>query len=139
VLHEKGDREYWNGLYGINSMDMKEVIKLGRSWAYAPATEIKGDGFVSNGFDLSERCYQIENTTSKAKKLEFKLAGSTENPICNPAFFIKNWNSNKAAVLVNGKPAKDARIGINHELDGDNLIVFLFIENDQPVTITIEP
>lgn len=137
VLHEKGDREYWNGLYGINGMDMKELIKLGRSWAYAPAIEIKGDGFVSHGFDLSERCYQIENTISKAKKLEFKMTGSTENPICNPAFIIKNWNGNKAGVLVNGKPAKDARIGINHQLEGDDLVVFLFVEKNEPVTITI--
>ena len=139
VLHEKGDREYWNGLYGINSMEMKEVIKLGRSWAYAPELEIKGGGFISNGFDRSERCYQMESTTSKPKNLEFKMAGSTENPICNPAFFIKNWNGNKAEILVNGKPANDARIGINHELEGDNLVVFLFLENNEPVTITIKP
>ncbi len=139
VLHEKGDREYWNGLYGINGMDMKEIIKLGRSWAYAPAIEIKGDCFISHGFDLSERCYQIESTTSKAKKLEFKMAGSTENPICNPAFNIKNWNGYKAEVLVNGKPAKDARIGINHELDGVDLVVFLFLEKSEPVTISVQP
>lgn len=139
ILHEKGDREYWNGLYGINSMDMKEVIKLGRSWAYAPEIEIRGKDFISHGFDKSERCYQIENTTSNAKKLEFKLAGNTANPICNPAFFIKNWNGSEAGVLVNGKPAKDARIGINHELDGDDLVVFLFLENNEPVTITVVP
>jgi hypothetical protein len=139
VLHEKGDREYWNGLYGINGMDMKEIIKLGRSWAYAPAIEIKGDGFVSHGFDKSERCYQIEKTTSKAKKLEFKMAGSTENPICNPAFIIKNWNGNNAGILINGKPAKDARTGINHQLEGDDIVVFLFLEKNEPVTITVQP
>jgi hypothetical protein len=139
VLHEKGDREYWNGLYGINRMNMKEIIKLGRSWAYAPAIEIKGDGFVSHGFDKSERCYQIESTTSKAQKLDFKMAGSTENPICNPAFHIKNWKGKKAEIFVNGKPANDARIGINHELDGDNLVVFLFLEKNEPVTITVQP
>jgi hypothetical protein len=139
VIHEKGDREYWNGLYGINGMDMKEIIKLGRSWAYAPAMEIRGEGFVSHGFDKSERCYQIQSTTSKPKKLEFKLAGSKENPICNPAFYFKNWNGNKAEVLVNGKPINDARIGINHQLEGDDLVVFLFLEKNEPVTITIVP
>lgn len=139
VLHEKGDREFWNGLYGINGMDMKEIINLGRSWAYAPEIKINGEGFVLQGFDKSERCYQIENTTSKAKKLEFKMAGSIDNPICNPAFFIKNWNGNKAEVLVNGKPLKDTRIGINRELEGDNLVVFLFLEKSEPVTITVQP
>jgi hypothetical protein len=139
VLHEKGDREYWNGLYGINGMKMEEVVKLGRSWAYAPEIAIKGEGFVSNGYEKSERCYQIESKNSNAKNLEIKMAGSTESPICNPAFFVKNWKGNKAEVLIDGKPAKDARIGINHELDGNDLVVFLFLEKTSPVTVTIKP
>ncbi len=139
VIHEKGDRYFWNGLYGINAMDMNEVIKLGRSWAYAPEIKIKDENTVSYGYDKSERCYQLEYKISKAKKIEFELVGNKENPINNPAFVIKNWKSGKAEVLVNGKPAKDARIGINHELEGDNLVVFLFLENDKPVNITILP
>ncbi|QGY46793.1 hypothetical protein GM418_24980 [Maribellus comscasis] len=139
VVNEKGDRNYWNGLYGINGMDMKEVVKLGKSWAFAPEIDISGNDFISYGYDKSERCYQIESKTSKPKKLKFKLMGNNENPICNPAFFIKNWSVEKAEVLVNGKPAKDARVGINHELEGDNLVVFLFLEKDKPVTITILP
>ncbi len=139
VLHEKGDRNYWNGLYGINGMEINEIIKLGRSWAYAPGIEINGEGFISHGFDKSERCYQLENKISEAKKLEIKVAGNIENPIYNPAFFVKNWTGKKAEVLVNGKPAKDARIAINHELEGDNLVVFLFLKKNEPVTITIEP
>ncbi|MBW1903564.1 MAG: LamG domain-containing protein, partial [Deltaproteobacteria bacterium] len=41
VIHEKGDRYFWNGLYGINGMDMEEVVELGRSWAFAPEIVIK--------------------------------------------------------------------------------------------------
>jgi len=44
-----------------------------------------------------------------------------------------------ASVLINGKPAKDARIGINHEIEGTDLVVFLFLEKDKTVTITIMP
>jgi len=139
VIHEKGDRNYWNGLYGINGMNMQEVIELGKSWAFAPEIIIKGDNFISCGFDRSERCYQLENNNTITKKLEFKIAGSKENPICNPSFFIKNWTSEKASVLVNGKPIKDVRIGLNHELEGDNLVIFLFLEKNEPVSITILP
>lgn len=139
VIHEKDDREYWNGLYGINNMELREVVKLGRSWAYAPEIEIKGEGFVSHGYDKSERCYQIEGKESKPTKLEVKMAGSIEAPICNPVFFIKNWTGKTAEVLVNGKPAKDVRIGFNHELEGDNLVIFLFIEKSEPVRISIQP
>jgi hypothetical protein len=71
--------------------------------------------------------------------LDIKLAGSKENPIYNPAFIIKNWNASSAKVLVNGKPLKDARVGVNHELEGDNLVVFLFLDEKESVDITIQP
>ena len=139
VVHEEKDREYWNGLYGINSLDMKGIVSLGRSWAYAPEISVKGKNFVSHGYDRSERCYQLENSQPVVGKLEMELAGSKQNPVFNPAFVIKGWNTGKASVRVDGRPAKDARIGIRHELEGDDLLVFLFLEKTEPVRITIEP
>jgi len=139
IIHEKEDRYYWNGLYGINGLDIREIVELGRSWAYAPEVTVKGNDFISHGFDKSERCYQLEKKNLKAKQLELKLTGSKDNPIRNPAFFIKNWNAEKAEVLINGKPVKDARTGINHELEGDNLVIFLFFEKDEPVNIIVKP
>lgn len=139
VIHEKGDRYYWNGLYGINGMKMEELVEFGRSWAYAPEIKIIGKGFISKNYDRSERCYQIVNNNTSAKKFEIILSGSKESPVNNPAFVVKNWNAENASVLVNGKPAKDARIGINHEIEGTDLVVFLFLEKDKPVTITIMP
>ena len=139
VIHEKNDRYYWNGLYGINDMKMEEVVHLGRSWAYAPDINLKTDNFVSHGFDLSERCYQLENEETSTQKLELQLLGNEDKPIINPAFVIKNWAKGSASVLVDGKPAKDARIGINRQLEGDDLVVFLFLQEDSPVDITIQP
>jgi hypothetical protein len=139
VIHETEDREYWNGLYGINDMQMKEVVKLGRSWAYPPELKIAGNDFVSNGYDLSERCYKIANSNPKAKKLEMVVSGTADSPVINPAFIVNNWDSETATVLVNGKPAKDARVGVNHELEGNNLVVFLFLEKTETVTFTVIP
>jgi len=139
VIHEKGDRTYWNGLYGINDLSMKEIIRLGKSWAFAPEISMTGSDFISHGFDRSERCYQLENRSEKAEKLGFRLGGSKDSPICNPAFVIKNWNADGAEVLVNGKPAADALVGVNHELTGDNLVVFLFLEENESVDVSIVP
>ena len=139
VVHEKNGREYWNGLYGINNFDLNEIVKLGRSWAYAPPISIKGKGFVPVGYDMSERCYQLENKNSEAKKIKIEVEASKENPVNNLAFVIKNWNAGKADVLVNGEKLKDTRTGINHELEGDNLVLFLFLDADEPVTITVSP
>ena len=141
VIHENGNRLYWFALYGMNSMVMDELVRFGRSWAYAPEISVKGDDYISGGFDMSERCYQLASKNKKTKKLEFLLAGSEENPIYNPAFVIKNWNASSAKVLVNGNPIKTVRTGINHELEpgGDNLVVFLFLEKKESVNITIQP
>lgn len=139
VLNQRGDREFWNGLYGMNDMTMEELVEFGRSWAFAPELKVIGSGFVSNGYDKSERCYHLENADKTANSLEFRLEASDQSPLINPAFFIKNWNSNGATVLVNGAPIEDSRVGINHELHGSDLAVFLFLETKDPAVITIAP
>ena len=62
---------------------------------------------------------------------------------CIPAEKIRETNTRGFAesggIFVNGKPIEDTRIGINHELEGDNLVIFLFLEKKGPVDITSLP
>lgn len=139
LIHEEGNRMYWIGLYGMNGMDMNELIRFGRSWAYAPELSLAGRGYVSKGYDKTQRCYQLECTTADAGKLEFTLMGSKDSPVINPAIMIKNWNSGGAKILVNGKETKTGKIGINHQLDGDNLVIYIPLREIMPVKITIVP
>jgi hypothetical protein len=53
------------------------------------------------------------------------LKGSKDSPVINPAILVKNWNSNGAKILVNGKAYKNSKVGINHQLDGDDLIIYI--------------
>ncbi|MEF8845411.1 MAG: hypothetical protein V5A59_08035, partial [Bacteroidales bacterium] len=138
VIHEKEDRYYWNGLYGINDMDVEELVELGRSWAYAPDIEVRGNNFLSEGYDKSERCYRIKNTSGQPEKIQLTLNASKDNPVVNPAFYLENWSVEDAKVLMNGKEINDYRIGIKHELEGDDLILFLFHKSFEPTTITIK-
>jgi hypothetical protein len=139
VIHENGNRMYWIGLYGMNGMKMNELIRFGRSWAYAPEISVNGNGYISKGYEKAERCYQLENNNSKAVKVEFTLKGSKDSPVIDPAIRVKNWNSNVAKILVNGKEYSNAKVGINHQLDGDDLVLYLPIEEMTQVTITIVP
>jgi len=123
----------------MNEMTMTELVRFGRSWAYAAELTFTGKNFVSKGYDLSQRCYQIENTGQKAGQVEITLQGSKESPVINPAIFVKNWNSNSAKILVNGKETKNCRIGINHELEGNDLVLFISINEVKPLKITILP
>ena len=138
VIHENGNRLYWIGLYGMNDLNLHDLISFGRSWAYSPKLSVIGNGYVSKGYDKSERCYVLENTNLKTGDVELILNGSKESPIINPAILVKNWNSNMAKILVNGKETNNTKTGINHKLDGDDLVVYISLNADVPVTITIK-
>jgi len=138
VITREGNREHWNALYGMSSMNMTELVSFGRSWAYAAGLSVSGTGFISKGYDKSQRCYQLENTGDKSQKVEITLKGSKDSPVINPAFYIKNWNSEVAKIMVNGKETK-CRIGINHELDGTDLVIFIPLIETKTETITILP
>ena len=137
IIHEEGNRSHWNGLYGMNTMGMTELINFGRSWAYPAGLTLNGSGFSSQGYDKSQRCYQIECNQPAVGALEITLQGSKQSPVINPAIRIKNWNLDAAKVLVNGKPSDDARIGFNHEIEGADLVLFLFLNEAAPVQVTV--
>ena len=139
VIHEDGDRYYWSGLYGMNNMDIDQLVQFGRSWAYAPELSITSSGAMSQGFDRSRRCYQLQNKTEKPNTVEFTVSGSKDSPIINPAFYIKNWNAESAEVSVNGEEWKDSEIGTNHKLEGTDLVIFLWMKSDSKIRVRIVP
>jgi hypothetical protein len=139
VVHQNEDRKYWNGLYGMTAMSMTDLVSFGRSWAYAPELKLTGSGLISKGYDKSQRCYHLENPGQKNVKAEFILQGTKGSPIINPAIVVKNWNSKTARVLVNGKEYKNCRVGINAELEGYDLVLYIPVKDDKPLRITILP
>jgi hypothetical protein len=139
VINEDGNRLYWIGLYGMNGMTMTELVSFGRSWAYAPELSLSGRGYVSTGYDKKQRCYLLESSNARAGRVEFTLEGSKDSPVINPAIVVKNWNSDTAKILVNGKENKNSKVGINHQLDGDELVVYIPLKSEVPVKITVLP
>jgi hypothetical protein len=138
VIHENGNRLYWMGLYGMNCMSMNELVTFGRTWAYAPELLLKGNSCIFRGYDKTQRCYQLENAKPYAGPIEFTLKGSKGSPVINPAIIVKNWNSAGAKILVNGKENKNCRVGINHHLDGDDLVLYISLNEEAAVIITIK-
>lgn len=138
VLHEQDGRLYWNGLYGMNTMTMPELVSFGRAWAY-PADLSAGGGLVSRGYDKSQRCYQLENVSSNAATLEITLKGSKASPVIHPAFCIKNWQAEGVTFRVNGRDVTDFKAGINRTLEGTELVLFLNIREEASVTLTLIP
>jgi len=139
VIHETGGREFWSGLYGMNEMDINDLVKFGRSWAYPAELVIQSDDFKSEGYDKSERCYKIYNTSQKPKDLIISLKGSKNSPLFNPAIYVKNWNLPGAKVLVNNKQIEGCKVGINKTLEGIDLVLFVPINSESEVQMKIEP
>jgi hypothetical protein len=123
----------------MNEMKMEELIRFGRSWAYAPEISIIGNGYISKGYTRTERCYQIENSNSKTGKVEITLKGSKDSPVLNPAIKIKNWNTNEAKILLNGREINNTKVGINYKLEGDEMIIYIPLNEMKPVKITVVP
>ena len=96
-------------------------------------------GAVSNGYDRSRRCYQIQNNTETPHNIQFTIEGYKNSPVINPAVYIKNWNAEDAGVLLNGKEFKEYEVGVNYKLDGIDLVVFLWIQKDEKINIDIIP
>ncbi|MCD6333242.1 MAG: LamG domain-containing protein [Bacteroidales bacterium] len=139
IIYENGNRLYWIGLYGMNTMTMNELISFGRSWAYAPELSLQAGGFVSKGYDKTQRCYLLEKTGRSEEPLEFTLKGSEQSPVINPAILVRNWNSEKAGVMVNGNTEIKSKVGVNHQLFGDDLVIYIPLKTLKPVKIRILP
>ncbi len=137
VIHEKDDREYWAGLYGMTAWTVPEVVAFGRSWAYAPELVVKGSGVRSEGYDRSERCYQLVAAAGKSRGFEVRLEANASSPAIHPAFRVRGWNGGTPRVFLNGKECPDARLGLDRRLEGDNLIIYLPVEAKSPLTIRI--
>jgi len=77
--------------------------------------------------------------SAKASQFEIHLKGNEESPIVNPAFCVKNWNASGAKILVNGKPYRNYKAGINRTLAGTDLVAFVNISTVVPVNMDIVP
>lgn len=133
---------WWNGLYGMNTMNLDEIVQFGRSWAYAADIKVS-DGFKNYGYDRSERCYQLEGEGKRSgelnapKRLKIEVMGTAGSPVWNPAFYIKKWNGEKPQVYVDGVLFKEAKVDLKYELEGTDLIVYLPMKNTKATSIEI--
>ncbi|NPV82433.1 MAG: LamG domain-containing protein [Candidatus Aminicenantes bacterium] len=139
VVHENGGREFWFGLYGMNGMELKDLVRFGRSWAFPAELTVKEGNLKSAGYEKSERCYKIENLSATPVPVSFILAGSKKSPVINPAIYIKNWKSTSAKVIVDGQENRDCRIDTKKTLEGIDLIIFLPIEKESKTEVRVIP
>ncbi len=138
VIHNGKTRNYWCAMYGMSDMSMDELQAFGRSWAYAPELSLNTKSVRSEGYDRSERTYQLEAINGKPSKVDFVLKGTKDSPVINPAFYIRNWNGGEVEVVVNGKKYSRHTQGIYETIDGKDLVVFLFMNRTDDVNVVLK-
>lgn len=111
---------------GMTNKSINELRVVTKS--FLNAAEIQDlKGAKTTQYDQRQRAYIL---TGEDSDISFQLNGSEENPIWNPCFVIKNWNSKKIANLkINDKQipqGEDFRTGIITDTDGtETLIVYV--------------
>ncbi|MHC4708453.1 MAG: LamG domain-containing protein, partial [Planctomycetota bacterium] len=111
-------------IYGLTNKPASSLVALANSWNHAPSLKVMGAGFKSEGYDRGQRAYVLRQTLKGAKLFRLALEGSTESPIVNPCFVVKNWAGDATVELgIEGterKVGRDFRQGIVRDTDGPN-------------------
>jgi len=125
-------------LHGLTNKSADDMVKLISSWSNPPEIKVSSSHVKSSGYDIVERAFIIE--CENASEVQITLSASVERPLVNPAFVIKNWNSDTAQVSVNGIKLnnKKARLGFSEKLEGTDLIVWLDLDSEKVIQIHIE-
>jgi len=136
-------------LYGMTKSPAVSLLPLAKSWIY-PAKLIPVGGtpqgtnpnkFTNEGYDYKQRAYVI-NCKVPGSRLKFKLAGSENSPVVNPAFVVKNWGKADAVLKIDGKKirrGKSLRFGQRYRLEGSDLIVWIKAHSAKPIEFLISP
>jgi hypothetical protein len=134
--HKEDGFYWWAWMYGASKQPAGSLAPIARAWLKAPP--LKGEG-VDGRFDLMQRCYVI---SKGSRPLKFKLEGSTESPILNPAFVIENWGPEGASLRLNGRAVprgKDFRFGHIRRVNRYDLVVWVKIESNAPAAVELTP
>ena len=142
VVHQGEDNRYTAVmLYGLTPDPIEDLVPLARSWNLPPNLKVTEGDVFNSGYDKFQRAYVL-TCNKAAAKVQFKLHGSRENPIENPAFVIRGWGNKSVSVFLNEKAQKekiDFRTGYENNLDGADLILWLQLESDEHNSISIVP
>jgi hypothetical protein len=128
-------------LQGMTDKKAEALVPLAKSWLQAPTLSSLSDGYKGGLYDQSERAYLIEKTDlGSLASCTFSVDASRDSPLLNPAIIIKNWGSQLSTLSINGriiKQGKDFRQGIRKGPLGDDLILWIRLDRQTPVKITL--
>lgn len=135
-----GDRPFEERLImeGMTREGREWLVALARSWLRAPPLEVQA-GATGGRYDRAQRAYVL---AARADRIELEVLASTEQPVLNPAFVVRNWGtSGPARVEISGQaaaPGPSVRQGVVRDTRGRRtLILWLDRRCAEPLEISI--
>ena len=126
-------------LHGLTTKSAAELVPLAKSWLSPPTAVISGSEFANQGYDPAQRAFVINRESgSPASKLQLVLKASSESPLMNPAFVIKNWGDVEPKLTIDGKlipRGAKFRYGFVSHLEGSDLVAWLAMESTKSTRI----
>lgn len=128
-------------LQGMTDKNADELVPLAKSWLQAPKMQISSDAYGGGHYDQSERAYLVEKIKpGNLSSCTFVCEASENSPLLNPAIIIKNWGNQSATLSIDGQnimPGENFRQGIRKGPLGEDLIIWLRLERQKPVQISV--
>jgi len=146
IIHGAGEGLRWTTLlYGMRNMARSAgptggydaVLAAARSWARPPAIRNSGEGFAALGYDASQRAYIWRRSDVAGAVLKAEIDASELSPIENLSLIIEGWRGADAQVLIDGRPAKDACMGLVRGLEGDRLVIWVEWRATKPLVLEV--
>ena len=114
-------------------------MPLAKSWLSPPPIEVSGAGFQSQGYDQTQRAFVVvRQNTATVPRLRLSLQASSESPLINPAFVIRNWGDADLKFRIDRKlvaRGADFRYGFVPTLEGRDLVVWLKLDSERPTRL----
>jgi len=126
-------------LHGLSPKPVAELVPLAKSWISPPNATVQSEGFTSSGYDVTQRAFVFARAGS-ASSLRLALQATPDSPVFHPALVVKNWGNEIPVLKVDGKKISwgpDYRFGQEYTLDGTDLVIWMNIQSEKPVTVEI--
>jgi len=133
-----GINRTWLMLNGMTDKKAAELVPMAKSWLYPAKLELKGKGFISEGYDQTQRAYILAKNGKG--RLGFSLQACENNPLVNVALVVKGWGDSKPVIKLNDKKVKmgkNCRVGYIKRFAGDDMVLWLRLESVKPVDCEI--
>jgi hypothetical protein len=129
-------------LCGLTSRDHANLVPLAKSWISPPDASLAHGASGAVEYDPAQRAFLVHQSSGQSQgPVAIQISSKAERPLVNPAFIIDHWSTPATVhVEVDGQRAEiPSRLGIEHHLEGDSLVVFLEFTATTPVLVSIEP